>query len=320
MNIIQKALVVIILINSSIMLVAQEERKGSYLGISGNIGSSYLDYDLTSLNEEGTVNSKPGYGVELKYSYFFNYHWGISTGVGISHYASVGKLAGGITDGSYYSLGMLTDDDEAGRPRTYELRARLSNLEEKQTTYLLEIPLMMTYQTFFGERERWGIYGSLGVKLQFPVKTKFSIKNGAGSQLNVSGYYTDIPTDMGSPSNPPVVQHGYGTINDPNNLLNWDDDAKLKMGVAGAAELGFLFAVGKTTDLMIGGYIDYGFSDLKKNKNQGLFTAPAVYHPGADNKIGNGIKYNGMLNSDVTEKIKALSFGGKVTLRFKVGK
>ncbi len=294
------------------------QRKGSYLSISGNVGSSALKYDVQGLREQGTRNSKLGYGFELKYSYFFNDHWGVTTGVGMSQYASVGKLKGSMAEDTYYVLGDFVDNDEVGRPIDFELRTRLTNLEEKQTVWFVEIPLMLSYQTYFGDSARWGMYGGLGAKLQFPASAKFKIQNGAGSQFNVSGQYDGIPTDMGSPENPPVPQHGYGTITDPNSTLGWDDKAKLKMGIAATAELGFMYALNNGIDLMIGGYIDYGFNDIKKKGNNQLLTASSAYHPGADNHIGKGIAYNGMLNSTATDKIKLISVGGKITLRFKL--
>jgi len=292
--------------------------KGSYLSVSGSLGSSAFHYKLNSLNEKGSRSGSLGYGIDLRYSYFFHSHWGVTTGFGFSSYATTGKLNGSLNADSYYNLGMLTDNDWQPAPKDYELRARVTNLKEKQTSYFIEIPLMASYQTYFGEEARWGMYGGLGAKLQIPVSTKFKIKDGAKSELNVSGKYDGIPTDMGAPGNPPVAQHGYGTITDPNSSLSWDDKAKLKMGIAATAELGFMFSLGESSDLMIGGYMDYGLNDLKKNGKQGLFTAPSVYHPTADNQVGNGIKYNGMLNSDVTGKIRLISFGGKITLRFKL--
>jgi len=299
-----------------------DNEKSSYISVSGTVGSSGFNYKLNSLNEKGDRSSKLGYGIEVKYSYFFNQHWGVATGFGFSRYETAGKLAGSMTDASYYSLGSFVDNDEAGRPRDFELRTRINNLEEKQTAFMLEVPIMGMYQTRFGEEEKWGIYGGLGVKLQFPVNTKFKIQKGENSQFNVSGYYAGIPTDMGSPSNPPVPQHGYGTITNPNASLDWDDKSKMKMSIAGTAEFGFLVDLGKDMDLMLGGYIDYGFTDMKKNGNQGLFTAPAAYHPATyEDKtpyIGKGITYNGMLNSNVTDKINAISFGGKIGLRFKL--
>jgi len=293
--------------------------KGSYLTVSGSVGSSSLNYKLNSLGEKGNRSGGLGYAIDVKYSYFFHPHWGVTSGVGVSYYGTTGKLKGSLAEGTFYNLGNLTDNDWQDAPKDFELRARLTNLEEKQTTYLLEIPLMMSYHTYFKEYDNcWGLYGGLGVKLQVPISSKFKIKNGEKSELNISGQYQGIPTDMGSPENPPVPQHGYGTISDPNSTLDWDDKAKLKMGVAATAEFGVSFSLSKNMDLQVGGYIDYGFIDVKKNGKQGLFTAPGVYHPAADNNIGKNIKYNGMLNSNVTESIHPLSFGGKIALCFKL--
>lgn len=293
--------------------------KGSYLSITGNVGSSNLKYDVQGLKgEKGTRDGKLGYGFDLKYSYFFNDHWGVTTGVGMSHYLSTGKLKGSLDENTFYSLGNFVDNDLIERPIDFELRTRITNLEEKQTVWFVEVPLMLSYQTYFGDSARWGLYGGLGAKLQFPVTAKYKIQNGTNSQFNVSGQYEGIPTDMGSPENPPVPQHGYGTITDPNSTLNWNDKAKLKMGIAATAELGFMYALNNGMDLMIGGYVDYGFNDIKKNGNKQLFTTSSAYHPGADNFIGKGITYNGMLNSEVTGKIKLISFGAKIGLRFKL--
>jgi len=296
-----------------------EKENASYLTMSGAFGSSSLNYKLNSLEEKGTHKRNMGFGIDMKYSYFFHTHWGVTTGVGISRYSSTGKLKGSMSEDTYYNLGMLTDDDWRPAPKDFELHARLTNLEERQNTYLLEIPLMASYRTYCNEERTWGLYGGLGAKLQIPISSKFKIRNGANSEFNVSGKYDGIPTDAGSPQNPPVPQHGYGTITDPNAALHWNGKAKLKMGVAATAEFGVLFSLGQTTDLQIGGYIDYGLINMKKNGKKGLFTAPSVYHPSANSKVGEGIRYNGMLNSDVTGKIRPVSFGVKVALAFQLG-
>ena len=297
-------------------IYAQQE--GSYVSFSVKSGASVLDYKLNSLNEKGKHSNGLGYGFDLDYSYYFDNHWGISAGVGLSHYSSKGKLKGSLSDDSFYNLGAFTDDDFEGRPRDFELRTRITNLEERQTTFFVDIPVMLVYQTRFGDDQQWGLYGGIGAKLQLPFSPKFKIKKGTGSEFNVSGKYEGIPTDMGSPSNPPVPQHGYGTITDPNASLDWNDKGKLKLGVAGTVDFGVLFKLTESSDLKLGGYFDYGFVDIKKDGKNGLFTASKAYHPGADNKIGTGITYNGMLNSDVSGKIKPIAFGVKIGVRFQL--
>ena len=184
--------------------------------------------------------------------------------------------------------------------------------------FLLDIPLLAMYQTHFGEEEKWGMYAGLGVKLQIPVKAKYKVEGNTASELNVSGYYPHIPSDVGSPSEAPVPHHGFGTINDPGRELDWSGKNKLKLGVAGTAELGFLFTLGEDTDLLLGGYIDYGFTNMKKKKDQGLLATPASYHPDGNMTVGKGIPYNGMMNSNVTDKVKVMSFGVKLGVRFKL--
>lgn len=293
----------------------KDSAKISYLSISGCLGAYNLHYGLRSA---GNHKGQTGYGVEVKYQYFFSSSWGITTGIGFSRYGAVSRIRGSMEDNSYLSLGNLTDDDEEGRPREYNLRVRFTNLHEKQTAYMIEIPLAGSFQTYFGNEEKWGIYATAGIKMQIPLKAKFRIEDGETSQLNVSGFYPDIPADKGSPSEPPVPQHGFGTITNPNQSLHWDDDTKLNISFAAIGEAGFLYKLSRKTDMMLGAYIDYGFNNIKKYKHQNIFTAPTVYHPGADNLVGYGLTYNGILNSTLAKNIKLRSFGGKITLRFQL--
>lgn len=296
--------------------------RGSYFTVSVSGGYSSMNYKLNSLGEKGNRKGSLGYGVDMRYSYYFSSHWGVTTGFGLSYYATTGKLKGSLAEDTFYSLGKYIDDDWQPAPRRFDLRTRITNLEEKQNIYMLEIPLMLSYHTYFKESEDcWGLYGSIGAKVQLPVSTNFRIQNGDKSEFNVSGKYEGIPTDMGSPENPDVSQHGYGTITDPNNSLAWDNDSKLSMGLAASAEFGVLFSLKQNMDLQVGAYIDYGLKDMRSGRKEGLFTGPLVsYHPRADEYVGNMITYNGMLNSNVTGKIKPLSFGLKVALKFKMDK
>ena len=310
-NYIKKAGILFTVSLGVITVSAQE--KGSYFTGSATLGSSSIKYDL----ENGSRKSGFGYGVQAGYSYYFNPNWGIATGVGITHYQSKGTF-GSLTNENYFNLGNQVDDDDiSGETRNYELRARLGNWKEKQTTFVLDIPIMGVYQTRFGDDKQWGFYGGLGVKLQIPVNTKFKIENNGG-QMNVSGYYKDILIDMGAPGNPPVSQHGFGTIDNANSVLTQEGSSKLKIGIAGTVEAGLLFDLQNDMDLLLGGFLDYGFSDIKKSNQKGLITAPDQYLPGANNQIGKGIGYNYMLNSDVTGKVNLISFGVKVGLRFKL--
>ena len=100
--------------------------------------------------------------------------------------------------------------------------------------------------------------------------------------------------------------------------LSWKNDTELKLGIAGTFEAGALHRLNNESDFLFGLYIDYGFSDIK-NSNIELLSGPAdSYHPDANDNIGKGIIYNGLLNSNNTDKITPLSFGVKIGLRFKL--
>lgn len=114
--------------------------KTSYLTVSGGVGSSSLRYDLNyqieGLQEKGSRDNKLGYEVDIRYSYFFNPHWGFATGVGISRYATVGRLKGDMSDDKYMKLGnMIDDDDFSGHPREFELRARLKTWKKSKQLF-----------------------------------------------------------------------------------------------------------------------------------------------------------------------------------------
>ena len=299
---------------------------GSFLTVAGGIGGGGFQYTPKGINSDGISKDKFGWNAKVGYSYYFTPQWGLSTGVGISYYRTVGKYNTVFSQNEFYALGKHVDDDfVAGRPTNYELRVRLANWEEEQKSYFFEIPLMVMFKHKFGETQRHGFYFGLGAKLQIPIiSSTYRVldgKNTTDKRLNVSGRYGDDPTlEFGSPTNPDLSYHGFGSIYNPGSTLDWRGNLNLKMSIAGTAELGFLFGLHPRVDLMVGGYFDYGFNNIKKGNNPALLTAPDKYLPAANGKIGNGIGYNGMINSDVTNKVNLMAYGGRIGLQIKLGR
>jgi hypothetical protein len=298
-----------------------QKTKSSYASVGLNTGVSSLGFKISGLDGvEGTANPKMGFGISARYNYYFNSHWGVGSGVGLSIYNSDAMLYGGMDDANRYLLGDYKDDDDSGLPQSFNLRARLENIREKQNIHFFEIPLTVLYQTRFSYG-KWGAYGSFGIKFQMPVTTKYEAESNPESRLNVSGFYTDGTQgfEIGAPDMPPLPYHGFGTVDNPAKTLNWkNNNTELKQGIAGTFEAGALNRLNSESDFMIGVYVDYGFSDIK-NSNGSLLSGPAgSYHPDANDNIGKGIIYNGLLNSNHTDKIKPVSFGIKIGLRFKL--
>ena len=302
----------------SVCNITAQKEKSSYASVALNVGMTSLGLSVTELDgSDGSAKSKIGAGITAKYNYYFNNHWGIGTGLGLSLYKSDAVFNGDMN--SFFSLGTFVDDDESGLPKNFELRGRIENIKEKQNVQLFEIPVTALYQTRFSYG-KWGAYGSLGVKIQLPIVKKFEVASNTESKLNVSGYYTDGTQgfEMGAPGTPELSYHGFGTVSNPGKTLGWKDNTDLKLGIAGTFEAGALHRLNNESDFLFGLYVDYGFSDIKKN-NITLLSGPAGnYHPDANDNIGNGIIYNGLLNSKHTDKVIPLSFGIKIGLRFKL--
>ena len=299
---------------------AQKERI-SYAAVGLQTGLSSLGFNVEGLDGiAGSTSSKMGFGVSLRYNLYFDQHWGFGTGLGLSIYNSRATLNGGMDNNNTYALGTYTDDDDSGLPQTFILRARLENIKEKQNIQFFEIPVTALYQTRFSYG-KWGAYGCLGFKLMMPIVKKFEALSQTDSRLNVSGYYWHLTQgfEMGAPGMPALPYHGFGTVDNPGKALSWkNNNTAVKFGIAGTLEAGAISRLNKESDLLFGLFLDCGFSDLK-NKSDALLSGPdESYHPDANDNIGNGIIYNGLLNSNHTDKIKPLSFGVKLSLRFKL--
>lgn len=304
--------------------VRDKTKRSHYLTLGAGLGPTGFNYDLKGINSDGTNSLRLGGNAILGYSFFFNKNWGIGTGLGASYYRTYGKYNGDFSGSEYYSLGSLIDDDGiSGNSGDFELRVRLANWREEQTALFFEIPVLLQFQHKFGRTQRSGIYFSLGAKFQIPVKSEYKVLDGdytSDKKLNVSGYYSDSGIDFGAPGDADLSYHGFGSIHNPNAQLGWNGDIDLKMSIAGTAELGFIFGLSPRIDLTLGGFIDYGFNNIKKGNSKEFMTAPEQYHPDANGNVGKGIVYNGMVNSDRIEKTNLFSYGAKVGIRIRLGK
>ena len=301
-------------------ITAQKESI-SYAVVGLQTGFSSLGFNVQGLDGiAGQTTSKMGFGVSIRYNYYFDKHWGFGTGLGLSVYNANALLYGGMDDVNRYSLGNYTDDDDSGLPQLFTLRARIENIKEKQNIQFFEIPVTVLYQTRFSYG-KWGAYGCLGIKLQLPIVKKYEVVGFTDSQLNVSGLYTHGTQgfEIGAPGMPALPYHGFGTVDNPGKALGWkNNNTAVKFGIAGTFEAGAISRLNPESDFLFGLFLDYGFSDIK-NKSDALLSGPSdSYHPDANDHIGKGIVYNGLLNSNHTDKIKPLSFGVKLGLRFKL--
>ena len=271
------------LLLSSTVLFSQE--KGHYLSVGGTLGASKLNYKL--IEGQGSVKPGLGFGGKLGYSYFFSEHFGVGTGLGISAYRNTAKL-------NYYDIKFFNKTDDEGDD--YNRIVKLRDWKERQKTTFIEIPLLFQFQCKFGEYEGFGLYANLGLKAQIPVSSGYEVTAGT---METRGEYHK----WGMPELWDLPHHGYGT-----ESPRPSGDVKLKTGFAATAGLGFLVSLSRIIDLQLGAYFDYGFTKMQKESID-----PIVYLDAQDQN-----QYRSLLTSTDIGKVKALSLGGELGLRFKL--
>jgi outer membrane protein OmpA-like peptidoglycan-associated protein len=315
------------------------QEKGSHLTLSAGVGPSGYNYKMNGVNfADPKCEIKIGGQAGIGYSYYFTKHVGISTGLGLSHYRTYGKLMGDFNYGNpmgdnyrydkYFVLGNYTDNDPFdGHVTNYELRVLTQDWMEYQSGKFVEIPLILNLQKKFGEKENFGIYAAFGAKFQIPFGTKYTVVNGAHegqSKLNVYGYYEDKNLPLGHYSDPDFSQHGFGKIHNPGEVLtNANGKLDFKFNVSLVGEAGFLISLSRRVDLSLGAFIDYGVTNVnRKKETTQMFTGPETdYVSGAENyNVGKGITYNSITKSEYVNKVKTISYGGKAGIRIKLGK
>jgi outer membrane protein OmpA-like peptidoglycan-associated protein len=323
----KKTILLSVLILFSIQLMSQE--KGSYISIWGGMGPSGFMYKINGIDyatpkRDIQLGGQAGIG----YSYFFTKNIGVSTGIGYSRYRTRILLEGDFQKDKYFIVGNYTDNES----QDYQLRVRTQNWTESQSGNFIEIPVMASFQKKFGERENFGLFLSVGAKLQVPFSAKYSIVDDENFQkrLMVSGYYPVDNVEFGGFGGKELPQHGFDNIHNPSEILN-SAQGKLnfRLNMSAVAEAGILISLSRRVDIALGAFIDYGFVDINnKEYSKAMFSGPNTdYITDAENKVGNGITYYTILNSTYgndnsryVDKVKSFSYGGKIGLRFKLGK
>lgn len=176
------------------------------------LGGSYANSLFTRMEGMKTIEGFNGkvsplysFGsiIELKYAYFFNQHWGISTGLGLGYYGSGGRMRFEGVEPNWSDDGVFNPYNKepyvsgekeipTGAPENpvYDLHYLGTGITDRQHLFSLEIPLQAVFEYRFDGKN--GIYGGMGVKwfiTPFRVINNFK---GSG-ELTTWGYeeYTD---------------------------------------------------------------------------------------------------------------------------------
>ena len=207
----------------------QAQHRSELSGYGGG-GVSTLQYKVVT----GKQNDGLGGHLGLGYHYFFRPKWGLGTGVELGGYHAkynVDKMG----------VSQMTADVEGN---AFEFRSTVAGFKESQRVTLMQIPLMLQFQTG-GNRHRFYVAG--GGKAGFPLKGKY---NNTASYRN-SGYFVHE-----------------NSLYDTQEFLGFgyfagkkaDGELDFKTAFFLAAETGMKWKLNDKLSLYTGAYFDYGLS------------------------------------------------------------
>lgn len=269
---------------SANLLTAQEQTTHEISGWLGG-GLSTLDYSLNNGKQSNGIGGLIGVG----YNYHLSHHWSVGTGVEFSLYNSRSKL---------YNFSDAHDSDD--RTYDFEYHTSTARYKESQQTYYVNLPLTIQYQTYISDVTQ--VYFSGGVKVGFPVSSKFKVKEG---EFKTVGHYPNWNEQEGRDEfmNSQKAM-GFGTF----DLRKTKDDFKVKTAFLATVEAGIKWRIEYGKALYTGFYLDYGLNDIKKYSNKTLveYNAKKPSEP-----ISNSIAA-----SEMTSKVIPISVGIKIRYSF----
>jgi OOP family OmpA-OmpF porin len=254
------------------MLQAQEKQQYLHLTVGGGLHN--LSYDL----QNGTQSGRFGNTINAGYSYFFNQHWGIQSGLGLQWFNARSTI-------NYLSATPQVDIDG----ETFEFRANYNHWQEKQQALFLDIPLNLQYRHALSKKI--SLQGSAGGKISIPISSSFT---STGGSITTTGYYSRLNAELSD-----LPEYGFTTTTD-----SYNGKLSLRPSYMAIADLGGLYTLSPKVDLYVGAYINYGLNNALKAETKEMYQLDGVY--------------NGVLASTQTTKVTPVSLGIKVGIYFRL--
>ncbi len=272
------------------------------ISLYGGSGLSTLNYDVTAGEQKSGFGGQFGVG----YNFFFSPNWSLGTGMELGFYNAKFNLG---RDASQSVSTAYTTTDTDGD--TFEFRSTVSNYEEEQRAMLLQIPLMLQFQT--GRKHQF--YGTLGGKVGIPLNGKYE---SSATTIQNSGYYTEEDYEY-------TIQQfmGFGTFTDRDT----DGDLKFKTAFFVSAEAGVKWKLNDKLSLYTGAYVDYGLNNIispvKTGHSPSLSTQFIAYNAAdpkdfAVNSIMKSQYTQNNVTQSFTDKITPIAAGIKIRLAFRI--
>ena len=258
----------------------QEAPKNTAHYITLDIGGGFNNL-VYSLGDQGKREPGMGMTARLGYRYFFTPHWGVGINGVYKKSNTEAKING------YDEYANLTDQDGDN----YSYYVRYNSLKERQKQTSIAIPVGLYFQC--NMTEKWKLGFGLGVSAQFVNDESMETVKG---DLSTEAYYSKDDIWFRNMEN-----HGFYTKKD----LKGSYDYKAAFGAYG--ELNSMYALARWVDVNFSIYGGYGLT--KSTESSGKY----VYDY-------NATRYNGALDSKITDGSHPLAIGAMAGFRFKIGK
>jgi len=269
-------------------------------------GLSTLRYDPTFGEQSNNFDKQFGVG----YAFFVSPRFGFATGLELAFYSADFELKRPVE--------MVYQAKDLVEAVDFTFRSNLSNYTEEQSAIMLQIPLMLQFQT------EMGFYAMAGVKFAIPISggssAKGDLKNSGYYEKENCEYYISDCIDM--PQNGPNQwsDRGFGLFKGKKteNRENFESSifASMEMGVKWRFEDGL--------SLYTAAYFDYGLGNILKKRDLEELSRMVEYNSADPQNFA----MNSMLNSyheqiapkqAFINKIMPMAIGIKVKLSLSQG-
>ncbi|MDL2256703.1 OmpA family protein [Bacteroidales bacterium OttesenSCG-928-I14] len=256
---------------------------------------------VSALGYKSSIGDKSipfGGAFGLGYSGYFHKNWGFGLGAEIALYQSSIEM-------NTLAYNYDTKDID-GMDINY--RSSISNYQESQRLYNVNIPLVAYYQKdVFDNVHKF--YASLGFKLGIPVNGEYKGKNGV---LTASGYYPAYNQELTEQED-----MGYGVF----PIRKQSRDLDFNLSYMATAETGVKWNLSRRLWLYTGVYGDFGFNDIRKDKNLHLVSYNNLEPQDVVvNSVVSSNYIDNKISTPVTDKVFPWAVGVKVKLGITMNK
>ncbi|MCL2413809.1 MAG: OmpA family protein [Bacteroidales bacterium] len=261
--------------------------------VYGGGGLSTLNYKVNFGTQRMNLGGHFGFG----YRYFFSPNWALGTSVELEFYRT-------RFDMDNLSFRFMTTDMQGVE---FEFRSIVSNFEERQRAMLLQIPLMLQFQTNKPGRQHQ-FYAAVGGKIGIPVRGRYN----STADFRNAGYFSYENSLYDT-------QEFMGFGNFPNRRSQGSLNFKTSFFLS--AETGIKWRLNDRHSLYTGLYIDYGLNNIARAAS----TRPTLIEYNKANP--RAFVVNSIINSQYTpmgsntaqvftDKIRPIAIGIKMRLTF----